>query len=132
MGWNTNAGVVQIISEDKRQDEPIIVFCKDCGHSLEAIADTGCDVVGLDWTVDIGDVRKRIGNKVALQGNMDPLKLYGTAESIRTEVKSILNKFGKGTGHVFNLGHGILPDVPVENAKAFVRAVKEESIAFHK
>ena len=124
--------IKQIVSEVKRNDVPLIVFCKDCGHSLEAIAATGCDVVGLDWTVDIGEVRKQTGNQVALQGNMDPKILYESEENIRAEVKSILAKFGNGAGHIFNLGHGILPDVPVENAKAFVKAVKEESIAFHK
>ncbi len=124
--------IEQIIANIKRKDEPVIVFCKDCGHSLEAIANTGCDVVGLDWTIDIGEARKLIGDKVALQGNMNPHKLYEDEEIIRDEVKSILEKFGKGSGHVFNLGHGILPDVPVAHAKAFVNAVKDESVIFHK
>jgi uroporphyrinogen decarboxylase len=121
----------QIIAEVKRKDEPIIVFCKDCSHSLESIANTGCDVVGLDWNVDIGEVRKQIGHKVALQGNMHPKKLYESKENIREEVKAILGKFGYGTGHIFNLGHGILPDVPVENVKVFVKTVKEESLIYH-
>jgi uroporphyrinogen decarboxylase len=124
--------IQQIISEVKRQNEPIIVFCKDCGHSIEAIASTGCDVVGLDWTIDIENARKKIGHKVAIQGNMKPEKLYETPENIREEVISILKKYGKGSGHIFNLGHGILPDVTVENAKAFVNAVKEESLIYHK
>lgn len=124
--------IQQIVASIKRKDEPVIVFCKDCGHSLEAIANTGCDVVGLDWTVDIGEARKLIGDKVALQGNMNPHKLYEDEEKIRDEVKTILEKFGKGSGHVFNLGHGILPDVPVAHAKALVDAVKEESVKYHK
>ena len=106
---------------------PLIVFCKDCGHSLEAIAQTGCEVVGLDWTIDIGDARRKIGNSAALQGNMDPHVLYSSPEKIREEVEVILNKFGNGTGHIFNLGHGIFPDTPVEHVKAFVKAVKELS-----
>ncbi|MFZ1977749.1 MAG: uroporphyrinogen decarboxylase [Bacteroidota bacterium] len=106
---------------------PAIVFCKDCGHSLEAIAQTGCEVVGLDWTVDIGEARRKIGHSVALQGNMNPHVLYSLPEKIREEVEVILNKFGNGTGHIFNLGHGIFPDTPVEHVKAFVKAVKELS-----
>jgi uroporphyrinogen decarboxylase len=121
----------QVISEVKTNGAPVIVFCKDCGHSLEAIASTGCQVVGLDWTIDIGEARNRVGGKVALQGNMDPTILYAKPERIREEVRSILKKYGKGAGHIFNLGHGILPDIPVEHAKEFVRAVKEESVTFH-
>ncbi|MBU1297862.1 MAG: hypothetical protein KKF20_01510 [Bacteroidetes bacterium] len=78
------------------------------------MAATGCDVVGLEATIDIGEARKRIGDKVAPQGNMNPKKLYESEENIREEVKSILEKFGHGSGHIFNLGHGILPDVPVK------------------
>jgi uroporphyrinogen decarboxylase len=79
----------------------------------------------------MADARTLIGDKVALQGNLDPAALYATPERIRQEVQSILRKYGTGTGHVFNLGHGIFPDVPVEHAKAFVRAVQEESPVFH-
>ena len=123
--------IEQVISEIKVDGVPVIVFCKDCGHSLDKIALTGCNVVGLDWTIDIGDARKSVGNRVALQGNMDPTILYSKPERIRQEVKSILAKFGKGTGHIFNLGHGILPDIPVDHAKELIRAVKEESITYH-
>jgi uroporphyrinogen decarboxylase len=124
--------IEKIIANIKRKDEPVIVFCKDCGHALKAMANTGCDVVGLDWTFDIGQARKLIGDQAALQGNMDPHKLYEDEGKIREEVKAILEKFGKGSGHVFNLGHGILPDIPVAHAKAFVAAVKEESVKYHK
>ncbi len=123
--------IKQIIAELKHEGVPVIVFCKDCGHSIEKIAKSGCDVVGLDWTIDIGKARAQISDKVALQGNMDPTILYAKPERIRQEVRNILGKFGKGTGHVFNLGHGILPDVPVEHVKEFVQAVKEESVIFH-
>jgi uroporphyrinogen decarboxylase len=119
--------IEQTLTAVRHSGIPAIVFCKDCGHSLEAIARTGCDVVGLDWTVDIGEARKTIGNSVALQGNMNPHVLYSSPDIIRKEVEIILNKYGNGTGHIFNLGHGILPDVPVEHAKVLVKAVKELS-----
>ena len=121
--------VIQLL---RRNGVPIILFCKDCGHSLEAIADLRPDVISLDWTVDIGKARDMIGSYVALQGNMDPALLYASPERIRSAVQKILEKFGKGSGHIFNLGHGILPDVPVEHAKAFVQAVKNESPKYHR
>jgi uroporphyrinogen decarboxylase len=124
--------ITQVMQLLRRNDAPVIVFCKDCGHSLEAIADTRPDVVGLDWTVDIGRARDMVGSYVALQGNMDPALLYASPERIQVAVKKILEKFGKGSGHIFNLGHGILPDTPVEHAKAFVQAVKEESPKYHR
>jgi len=123
--------IEQVLKLLKRNGVPTIVFCKDCGHSIEAIADTGCDVVGLDWSFDIGKARMMVGSYVALQGNLDPTILYAPPERIREGVKKILEKFGKGSGHIFNLGHGILPDIPVEHAKAFVQAVKEESVKYH-
>jgi uroporphyrinogen decarboxylase len=123
--------IEQVLTLLKRNGAPTIVFCKDCGHSLEAIADTGCTVVGLDGSVDIGKARLMVGSYAALQGNLDPTMLYAPPERIRDGVKKILEKFGKGTGHIFNLGHGILPDIPVEHAKAFVLAVKEESAKYH-
>lgn len=122
----------QVMQLLRRNSAPVILFCKDCGHSLEAIADLRPDVVSLDWTVDIGKARDMVGSYVALQGNMDPALLYSSPERIRTGVQGILEKFGKGPGHIFNLGHGILPDVPVEHAKAFVQAVKNESPKFHR
>ena len=121
----------QVIDETTARGVPIIVFCKDCGHSLKQIADVRCQMVGLDWTTDIREARELVGDRVALQGNLDPTILYASPEVIRREVKSILTKFGKGPGHVFNLGHGILPDIPVEHVKEFVQAVKDQSIQFH-
>jgi uroporphyrinogen decarboxylase len=88
-------------------------------------------VVGLDWSIDIRNARNRIGDRAALQGNFDPTILYARPDVIRNEVKSILAKYGKGPGHIFNLGHGILPDVPVEHVKEFVKGIKEESIQYH-
>jgi uroporphyrinogen decarboxylase len=106
---------------------PVILFTKGAGLWLEDIADTGCDAVGLDWTQDIGQVREKIGDRVALQGNMDPAILKTNPDVIRKEVKSILDSFGQGPGHVFNLGHGITPDIDPENAGAFINAVHEFS-----
>lgn len=122
----------QIVEQVKKKNVPVIVFCKDCGHSLKKIADVGADVVGLDWTTDIGKARNAIGNKVALQGNLDPTMLFSTPERIEQGVKSILAKYGNGSGHIFNLGHGILPETPVENVKAFVNGVKIFSGQYHK
>lgn len=122
----------QVLHLLKRNGTPVIVFCKDSGHSLEAIADIHPDVIGLDASVDIGKARMMVGSYVALQGNLDPTMLYAPSERIRTGVKRILEQYGRGPGHIFNLGHGILPDVPIEHAKAFVQAVKEESKRYHK
>lgn len=110
---------------------PVILFTKGAGQWLESMAETGCDALGLDWTTDIGQARARVGNQVALQGNMDPSVLYASPERIREEVQTILTSYGKGTGHVFNLGHGIHQFVDPEHAKAFIEAVVELSPAFH-
>lgn len=123
--------IQQILSLVKRNGAPAIVFCKDCGHSLEKIADSGADVVSLDWTIDIGKAREMVGSYVGLQGNLDPAMLYAIPERIEKGVQSILKKFGKGNGHIFNLGHGVLPDTPVENVKTFVNAVKKFSVQYH-
>lgn len=124
--------ITRIVSEVKKPGVPIIVFCKDCGLALEEIAQTGADVVGLDWTIDMKLARNQVGKKVALQGNMDPVMLYAPIPRIEKEVENILGKFGNGTGHIFNLGHGILPDTPVEHVRAFVEAVKRLSPSYHK
>ncbi len=121
----------RVLSLVKRSGAPAIIFCKDCGHSLEKIADSGADVVGLDWTIDIGKAREMVGSYVGLQGNLDPAMLYSTPERIEKGVQSILKKFGKGRGHIFNLGHGVLPDTPFENVKVFVNAVKKFSVQYH-
>lgn len=110
---------------------PVTLFTKNAGLWLEKIAATGCDAVGLDWTIDMADAKARIGDKVALQGNMDPSMLYASPARIRQEVADILQGFGSGSGHVFNLGHGIHLDVPPENAGVFVDAVHELSKPYH-
>lgn len=121
-----------LIRENEGRKVPITLFTKGGGLWLEAIADTGCDAVGLDWTVDIREAKKRVGHKVALQGNMDPSVLYAPAARIEQEVKNILAGFGEGSGHVFNLGHGIHQDVPTESPKVFVDAIHELSKQYHK
>jgi uroporphyrinogen decarboxylase len=104
---------------------PVIVFVKGGGQWLEHIADTGCDVVGLDWTVDPAEARARVGDRVALQGNMDPTALYAPPAIIEAKVDAMKAAFGSAPGHIANLGHGILPDIPVEHAKAFIRAAQK-------
>jgi uroporphyrinogen decarboxylase len=119
------------LSSLQREGAPVIVFARGANHSLHDIAGLGADVVGLDWAIDLAVAREITGDRVALQGNLDPSVLYGSPESIRHEVQGILRKYGRGPGHVFNLGHGIAPDVPVEHVRAMVRAVQEESITYH-
>ena len=121
-----------LIREYDGRKVPVTLFTKNGGQWIEAIAATGCDAVGLDWTINIGDAKRRVGDKVALQGNMDPSMLHGTPERIREEVATILKDFGTGNGHVFNLGHGITPDVDPENAGVFINAVHEFSAQYHK
>ncbi len=123
--------IEQLTREREGRPVPVILYTKGGMGWLEMIAATGCDVVGLDWTVDIDKARRRIGHRVALQGNMDPCILYASKGRIRQEVRDILSRFGSGNGHVFNLGHGITPDVPPVNARAFIQAVKEESARYH-
>lgn len=123
--------VQKIISQIKRNDEPIIFFAKGVHHNLEKMGDIGADVIGLDWTMNLSEVRSKIGKRVALQGNLDPTVLYANKDYIKKEVISVLESYGCGSGHIFNLGHGVLPDVDPENVKALVQYVKEESRVFH-
>ena len=111
---------------------PRVVFTKGGALWLEAQADIGADALGLDWAVDIGQARKRVGDKVALQGNLDPAILLSTPDAIEKEVASILASYGHGNGHVFNLGHGITQWTPPENAGAMIAAVRTHSAKYHK
>ena len=110
---------------------PSIVFTKGGGLWIESIADAGCEAVGLDWTMDIGVARQKVGHKVALQGNMDPAVLFASPDAIHTEVERILGSYGYGSGHVFNLGHGISQHTNPEHAAALVAAVHELSRKYH-
>lgn len=123
--------IKQLTRTHADQPIPIILFTKNGGAYLEAIAESGCDAVGIDWTLPLHDARARIGEKVALQGNMDPALLYAAPNRIQTEVETILASYGHGTGHVFNLGHGIHPDIPVEHVAALVEAVHRFSPHYH-
>ena len=116
-----------LIREHDGRKVPVILFTKNGGLWLEDIAASGCDGVGLDWTINIGRARERIGGQVALQGNMDPAVLYASPQAIRAEVKRILDDFGPHNGHIFNLGHGITPQVDPAHAGAFIEAVHEFS-----
>jgi len=111
---------------------PVILFTKGGGDWLEDIAASGCDAAGLDWTVDIGAARSRVGSRVALQGNMDPNMLYASPARIRREVTEILAAYGSGPGHVFNLGHGIHPAIDPEHVSVLVDAVHELSASYHR
>lgn len=113
------------------QQIPTILFTKGGGLWLESMIDAGYDALGLDWQTDIEKARARVGNIVALQGNMDPVALYAQPEIIIEKVKTILQKYGTGSGHVFNLGHGILPDINPDHVKAMVNAVHEFSPMYH-
>ena len=110
---------------------PVVLFTKGGGQWLEAMADTGCDALGLDWTVDIKDARLRVGERVALQGNMDPAVLYASPDRVREETKKVLAGFGKGSGHVFNLGHGIHPAINPDHVAAMVETVHEAGRQYH-
>jgi uroporphyrinogen decarboxylase len=110
---------------------PIILFTKGGGQWLEQMATTGCDALGVDWTCDLSDARKRVGNKVALQGNLDPTVLLSSKSVIRDQVQGVLASFGQGSGHVFNLGHGITPDVLPDNVSVMIDAVHEFSPHYH-
>ncbi len=127
-----NQIVAGLTREAEGRKVPVVLFTKGGGQWLEAMADSGADALGLDWTVDIADARRRVGAKVALQGNMDPSVLYASPERIRREVAEILAGYGKGTGHVFNLGHGIHQHAEPERARVFAEAVHELSAPYHR
>jgi uroporphyrinogen decarboxylase len=123
--------ISRLPSESDGRRIPVIVFTKNGGQWLPSIADCGAAAVGIDWTTDIGGARSLIGDRVALQGNMDPTMLFASPARIREEVATILSGYGHGTGHVFNLGHGITPGVNPDHVTAFVDAVQELSPQYH-
>lgn len=127
--------IEQIVSGLKRENEgrpvPVIVFSKGSNTHLEALADTGCTALSLDWTITLQEARRRVGDRVALQGNLDPAILLCEPEVIRQQVSNTLNSYGQGNGHVFNLGHGITPHIDPDNVEVLVKAVWEMSPAFH-
>lgn len=110
---------------------PNILFTKGGGQWLEAMADTGADALGVDWTTDLGAARARVGDRIALQGNLDPAVLGADADAVRREAARVLESYGKGSGHVFNLGHGIDRHTPPENVTVLVDTVHELSARYH-
>lgn len=119
-----------LISHHDGRDVPVILFTKGGGLWLEKMADTGCHALGLDWSTDIAVAKSRVGDRVALQGNMDPAVLRASPAVIESQVASILNGFGGGTGHIFNLGHGITPDIDPDHVKVFIDAVHKFSTKY--
>jgi uroporphyrinogen decarboxylase len=124
------AYIRRICSSLKDEGVPVIVFAKGV-HQTGKLASIDCDVVGVDWTQDLGDVRRHLAGKKAVQGNLDPCVLLASKEKIGYEAARVLESFGSGDGHIFNLGHGILPNTPVENARHLVRTVAEISSRYH-
>ncbi|MBT8126227.1 MAG: uroporphyrinogen decarboxylase [Gammaproteobacteria bacterium] len=123
--------VDQLIRENDGHKIPVILFTKGGGLWLTDMAATGCDAVGLDWSVNLAQARRLIGDSVALQGNMDPAVMATTPEAIQREVGNILADFGSGSGHVFNLGHGITPHIAPDNVAVLVDSVHETSVQYH-
>ncbi len=128
--------MAQIVAGLRREQEgrpvPVVLFTKGGGAWLEAMAATGCDALGLDWTIDLGDARQRVGRQIALQGNLDPCVLYAPPARIRQEVATLLADFGAGSGHIFNLGHGIHPLIDPDHVAVMVEAVHELSAPYHR
>ncbi len=127
--------MAQIVDGLKREHEgrrvPVVLFSKGCNTQLEALAGTGADALGLDWTITLDEARGRVGDRVALQGNLDPAVLLARPEAIRAEADRVLESFGHGAGHVFNLGHGITPEVPPEHLGALLDQVHATSPRYH-
>jgi uroporphyrinogen decarboxylase len=110
---------------------PNILFTKGGGAWLEAMAESGCDAIGIDWTMDLGAARNRVGSRVALQGNLDPAVLLAAPATVRNEAADVLAQYGAGNGHVFNLGHGVSRFTPPESVAALIAAVHELSRSYH-
>jgi uroporphyrinogen decarboxylase len=125
----------KIVSGLKRShdghDIPVVLFCKGCNSHLEALADTGCDGLGVDWTISLNEARSRVGHRVALQGNLDPAIMLTDPRTIENQVEATLASYGQGTGHVFNLGHGITPEVDPNHMSILVESVRQHSQAWH-
>lgn len=111
---------------------PVVLFSKGANHSLDHLANSGADGIGLDWTININDASKIVGDRVSLQGNLDPAVLYSSPDVIASEVRTVMNNYGKSTGHVFNLGHGIHPAINPDHVKVLVDTVHEHGIKLRK
>ena len=128
---NMNRIVAALKADPLTADIPVVLFTKGGGLWLEKMAASGCDGIGLDWTIDIGAARRTIGNITALQGNMDPTVMNASPELVAAEARRILDNFGHGNGHVFNLGHGIQPFARPENMAVLVETIREYSPRYH-
>jgi uroporphyrinogen decarboxylase len=116
--------VATLTREAEGRRVPSIVFTKGGGAWLAATAAIGCDALGVDWTTDLRDARRAVGDRVALQGNLDPSALFAPTDVLRAEILRVLQSYGTGAGHVFNLGHGITPDVDPERVAVLVETVR--------
>lgn len=115
----------KVIQEIKKlSDTPVTLYINGCGNIIEKMVETGADIISIDWMLDLAEAKRRVGDKVVLQGNMDPCVLYGSPEYVKAKTIQTIEKFGSKTGHIFNLGHGVLPDIPVENVKVMVDTIK--------
>jgi uroporphyrinogen decarboxylase len=127
--------VSAIKADELTKDIPIVLFTKGGGQWLEMMADTGCDGLGLDWTVDIADAKARVGDRVVLQGNMDPVVMNTGQQQVRDNAMLVLEGYGQHDanekGHIFNLGHGIQPFAQPDNMQALVETVQNNSHKFH-
>jgi uroporphyrinogen decarboxylase len=123
--------ITGLTRENEGRRVPVILFTKGGAQWLEAMAASGADALGIDWTIDLAAARRRVGDRVALQGNMDPCALYAPPARIRAEVEAVLASYGAGAGHVFNLGHGIHPHVDPAHVQVFIEAVHELSTRYH-
>ena len=115
--------IKKINSELKKQEVPLIYFVNNCAGILKEVKKSGADVIGIDWRIDLADAIKRLGKKIVVQGNLDPCALFLSQEELEERIKDVLWKGEVAKGHIFNLGHGILPETPVENVIAMVEAV---------
>jgi len=121
----------EIVAALKDEAVPVIIFTKNSGLCLEQIAKTGCAGIGLDWTCNLTEARKKVGHRVALQGNLDPCVLYASPQDIQANVAKVLADFGPGSGHIFNLGHGVHQDVHPEQVACLIEAVQTLSPVYH-
>jgi uroporphyrinogen decarboxylase len=123
--------IAGLIKEHAGRRVPVILFTKEGGQWLELMVETGCHVLGVDWLTNLTDARQRVGSKIGLQGNLNPTILLESPDKIRAEVARVLEEYGNGSGHIFNLGHGITPDVPPEHVAVLVDAVHTLSKHYH-
>jgi uroporphyrinogen decarboxylase len=124
--------VIEAVKSKFASAVPVILYSKGTWQWIEQIMDSGCDVISIDWTFDLKEARERAGDRVSIQGNLDPVVLLSKPDVVVREAVKVIDKYGKGNGHIFNLGHGILPETPVDNVKILVETVKSESQKYHK